>query len=101
MTKPRLAILDEPTSGLDVINSLEIREIIRSFVQEGISVLLSSHNMLEIDFLSDRVAIIDKGKILEIGEPELLKQEYSAQNLEEVFRRLNTMNKFINLLKRN
>jgi ABC-2 type transport system ATP-binding protein len=88
MTKPRLAILDEPTSGLDVINSLEIREIIRSFVQEGISVLLSSHNMLEIDFLSDRVAIIDKGKILEIGEPELLKQEYSAQNLEEVFRRL-------------
>ena len=59
MTKPRLAILDEPTSGLDVINSLEIREIIRSFVQEGTSVLLSSHNMLEIDFLSDRVAIID------------------------------------------
>ena len=88
MTKPRLAILDEPTSGLDVINSLEIREIIRSFVQEGISVLLSSHNMLEIDFLSDRVAIIDKGEILEIGEPEELKREYSAQNLEEVFRGL-------------
>ena len=68
-------------------------------MQEGISVLLSSHNMLEIDFLSDRVAIIDKGKILEIGEPELLKQEYSAQNLEEVFR-AGTMNKFINLLKK-
>lgn len=88
MTKPKLAILDEPTSGLDVINSLEVREVIKEFVKEGVSVLLSSHNMLEIDFLSDRVAIIDKGRILEIGEPKALKQKYSAENLEEVFRRL-------------
>jgi ABC-2 type transport system ATP-binding protein len=85
---PELAILDEPTSGLDVINSLEIREIIRGFVKEGISVLLSSHNMLEIEFLSDRVAIIDSGEILEIGSPEELKEKYSVRNLEEVFRRL-------------
>lgn len=88
MTKPKLAIFDEPTSGLDVINSLEVREVIKEFVKEGVSVLLSSHNMLEIDFLSDRVAIIDKGRILEIGEPKALKQKYSAENLEEVFRRL-------------
>ena len=88
MTMPGLAILDEPTSGLDVINSLEIREIIRGFVKEGISVLLSSHNMLEIEFLSDRVAIIDSGEILEIGSPEELKEKYSVRNLEEVFRRL-------------
>lgn len=88
MTKPKLAILDEPTSGLDVINSLEIREVIKEFVQEGVSVLLSSHNMLEIEFLSDRVAIIDKGRILEVGEPRALKEKYSAENLEEVFRRL-------------
>ncbi|HOL54822.1 MAG TPA: ABC transporter ATP-binding protein [bacterium] len=88
MTMPELAILDEPTSGLDVINSLEIREIIRGFVKEGISVLLSSHNMLEIEFLSDRVAIIDSGEILEIGSPEELKEKYSVRNLEEVFRRL-------------
>lgn len=88
MTKPKLAILDEPTSGLDIINSLEIREVIRGFVNEGVSVLLSSHNMLEIEFLSDRVAIIDKGQILEMGRSEELKEKYSAQNLEEVFRRL-------------
>ncbi|MGB9856746.1 MAG: ABC transporter ATP-binding protein [Dictyoglomaceae bacterium] len=88
MTKPKLAILDEPTSGLDVINSLEIREIIRKFVEEGISVLLSSHNMLEIEFLSDRVAIINKGKILDIGTPQELKEKYSSKNLEEVFRRI-------------
>jgi ABC-2 type transport system ATP-binding protein len=88
MTMPKLAILDEPTSGLDVINSLEIREIIRNFVKGGISVLLSSHNMLEIEFLSDRVAIIDNGRILEVGTPQELKEKYSAKNLEEVFRRI-------------
>lgn len=88
MTKPTLAILDEPTSGLDVINALEIREIIREYVREGTSVLLSSHNMLEIEFLSDRVALIDKGRILEIGTAEELKEKYSSKNLEEVFRRV-------------
>lgn len=86
MTRPELAILDEPTSGLDVINALEVREIVKRFSREGISVLLSSHNMLEIEFLSDRVGLIDKGKILDTGTPAALKDKYGAKNLEEVFR---------------
>jgi ABC-2 type transport system ATP-binding protein len=86
MTRPALAILDEPTSGLDVINSLEVREIIKRYAREGISVLLSSHNMLEIEFLSDRVALIDKGRILDAGTPRGLKEKYQAENLETVFR---------------
>ncbi len=86
MTKPALAILDEPTSGLDVINSLEVREIIKKFSREGISVLLSSHNMLEIEFLSDRVALIDRGRILDQGTSSGLKDKYQAPNLEVVFR---------------
>jgi ABC-2 type transport system ATP-binding protein len=86
MTRPALAILDEPTSGLDVINSLEVREIIKKYAREGISVLLSSHNMLEIEFLSDRVAMIDKGRILDSGTPQELKDKYQATNLEVVFR---------------
>ena len=85
MTKPKLAILDEPTVGLDVVNSIEIRKIIKDFVNKGVTVFLSSHNMLEIEFLSDRVALIDKGKILEIGKPKELKEKFHAQNLEEVF----------------
>lgn len=85
MTRPKLAILDEPTSGLDVINAVEIRKIIKQFAGEGMAVLLSSHNMLEIEFLSDRVGIIDKGQILAIGTPEELKQEHGSRNLEEVF----------------
>ena len=86
MTRPTLAILDEPTSGLDVINSLEVREIIKRYAKEGISVLLSSHNMLEIEFLSDRVALIDEGRILDSGTSQGLKDKYQAANLEVVFR---------------
>lgn len=85
MYKPKLAILDEPTSGLDVINSIEIRETIKSFTKIGVTVLLSSHNMLEVEFLSDRVALLDKGKILVEGKPEALKKEFNARNIEEVF----------------
>ncbi len=86
MTKPVLAILDEPTSGLDVINALEVREIVRRYVKEGTSVLLSSHNMLEIEFMSDQVALIDQGRILDAGSPAELKAKHDARNLEEVFR---------------
>lgn len=85
MVKPVLAILDEPTSGLDVINALEVRRIIKNFAELGMTVLLSSHNMLEVEFLSDRVAIINEGRILETGTPESLKKDYEARNLEEVF----------------
>ena len=86
MTRPTLAILDEPTSRLDVITSLEVREIIKRYAKEGISVLLSSHNMLEIEFLSDRVALIDEGRILDAGTSQGLKEKYSAAILEVVFR---------------
>ncbi len=85
MTMPKLAILDEPTSGLDVLNALEIRNTIKALAKEGMSVLVSSHNMLEIEYLCDRVAIIDKGIIHVSGTPRELKERYNAQNLEEVF----------------
>lgn len=85
MTLPRLAILDEPTSGLDVLNAIEIRNIIKDFAKKGMAVLLSSHNMLEIEYLSDRVALIHKGIIYETGTPSELKEKYRASNLEEVF----------------
>ena len=88
MTHPKLAILDEPTSGLDVINALEIRKIIKDLASKGMSFLISSHNMLEIEFISDRVGIISKGKLLVIGKTEELKQRYNVANLEEVFERV-------------
>ncbi len=85
MTKPRLAIIDEPTSGLDVVAAIDIRDSIRRAASEGMAVLLSSHNMLEIEYLSDRVAVIDNGTIHDIGTPQGLKEKYGKSNLEEVF----------------
>jgi len=85
MTKPKLAILDEVTSGLDVVNAFEIRELIRELSKQGVSVLLSSHNMLEVDLLCDRVAMIDEGKLILEGTPEELKKRYGVDSVEQVF----------------
>lgn len=85
MTSPRLAILDEVTSGLDVINAYEIREVIRKISKSGVTIIMSSHNMFEVDMLCDRVGMIDQGNLIEVGTPEELKQKYGKDNLEEVF----------------
>ena len=85
MVNPRLAILDEPTSGLDVLNAREVRKILKQASQEGLTILVSSHNMLEVEFLCDRIALIHNGMIVETGTVEELKERYKAQNIEEVF----------------
>ena len=88
MTDPKLAILDEPTSGLDVNNAQEIRRLIKNTAKQGATVLLSSHNMLEVEFLCDRIALISDGIIVEEGTPNTLMQKYDAKNIEEVFTRV-------------
>ncbi|MDH5267647.1 MAG: ABC transporter ATP-binding protein [Candidatus Bathyarchaeota archaeon] len=86
MTKPKLAVLDEPTAGLDVLHSVHVRGIIKQYVEkQGVTVLLSSHNMLEVEHLCNRVALINKGKIVAEGSPAELKKKANASNLEEVF----------------
>lgn len=85
MNNPRLAILDEPTSGLDVNNAQEIRNIIKNTTKDGTTILLSSHNMLEVEFLCDRIALINKGLIVEEGKPDDLMKKYKSKNIEEVF----------------
>lgn len=86
MTKPKLAILDEPTSGLDVMHSYHVREIIKRYVKEhGVTMLLSSHNMLEVEHLCDQVALVNKGKVVAEGRPQELKDKFGSANLEEVF----------------
>jgi len=86
MLKPKLAILDEPTSGLDIIHAYHVREIIKKYVREhGVTVLLSSHNMLEVEHLCNRVALINKGRLVAEGAPQELKEKFECSNLEEVF----------------
>lgn len=86
MMKPKLAILDEPTSGLDVVHAFHVRQMIKDYVDEmGVTVLLSSHNMLEVDYLCHRVALINEGRIVAEGKPEELRDRFSSENLEQVF----------------
>ena len=89
MNKPKLAILDEPTSGLDVLNAMEIRRMIKRLAKEdGTSFLLSSHNMLEIEFVSDYVGIVAKGHLMTEGAVPELKERYKTSNFEEIFERV-------------
>jgi len=84
--RPRLAILDEPTSGLDVEASYELRRTIARYSREhGVTVVLSSHNMLEVEYLCDRVALIRSGRIVEEGTPREIVEKYGASNLEEAY----------------
>ena len=85
MIKPKLAILDELTSGLDVINAQTIRRTVKESAKQGTTVLLSSHNMLEVELMCDRIALINDGLIVATGTPKDLKTEYHATNIEEVF----------------
>ena len=89
MVKPKLAILDEPTSGLDVVHAIHVRNIIKDYARKhGITILLSSHNMLEVEYLCDRVGILHKGKLYVEDHPRELLRKYNASNLEEVFSKL-------------
>ncbi|MFD3156157.1 ATP-binding cassette domain-containing protein [Haloimpatiens sp. FM7330] len=68
-----VVLLDEPTLGLDPQAAINLREIILDIKKEGRTVLLTTHYMEEADFLSDRIAIIDNGKIIALDTPKNLK----------------------------
>lgn len=61
LSKPTLLILDEPTNGLDPVGIEELRELIRSFPQKGITVILSSHILSEVQQIADHIGIISEG----------------------------------------
>jgi ABC-2 type transport system ATP-binding protein len=79
---PELLFLDEPTIGLDPLAARGLREVIRNLNQQGKTIFLTSHYMFEIDALCDRVAIMNKGKILITDTPSALKKVVA--NLEVV-----------------
>jgi len=74
MTRPKILFLDEPTIGLDPQTRLKIWEHIREINDSGTTIFLTTHYMDEADNLSDRIAIIDNGKIIVTETPDNLKQ---------------------------
>jgi ABC-2 type transport system ATP-binding protein len=65
--RPRLVILDEPMNGLDPIGRAELRDLLLSLKKEGVTVFLSSHVLADIETTADRVAILDRGRIVRTG----------------------------------
>jgi ABC-2 type transport system ATP-binding protein len=79
---PKVVFLDEPTIGLDVMTARSIREFLKTEArQHGRTIMLATHNMAEVDAICDRVAIIDKGRIIAHGTPDELKRSLGVPAL--------------------
>lgn len=81
VNQPQILFLDEPTAGLDPTSSLAIHNIIIQERDRGATVFLTTHDMVEADKLSDRVAFMNKGKIVALDTPLNLKQQYGKRAL--------------------
>jgi ABC-2 type transport system ATP-binding protein len=86
LAKPKLLILDEPTSGLDPIGVRDARDWILSARERGCSVLVSSHQLSEVERTCDQIAIIDEGMLVAKGSLDELVEE--GETLEDAFVRL-------------
>ena len=74
MGDPRIVFLDEPTTGLDPRSRRTVWRIVRDLVDEGVTIFLTTHYLEEADQLADRVAVLDRGKVIAEGSPEELKR---------------------------
>ena len=85
ISNPKIAFLDEPTIGMDARARRKTWEFIGSLKHEKKTVILTTHYIEEAEALSDRVGIIDYGKLIELGTPEELMKKHKTKSLEEVF----------------
>ena len=96
INKPKIVFLDEPTTGLDPQARRNLWDLIKEIRSKGTTVVITTHYMDEAEILCDRVAIIEKGKIISLDSPEKLidnllasgferKKEVKSANLEDVF----------------
>lgn len=86
LNNPRILFLDEPTASLDPDIADKTRKLLKRIrEEEGLSILYTSHNMKEMEEMSDRILFMDRGKILALGRPEEIEEKFHGASLEEVF----------------
>jgi ABC-2 type transport system ATP-binding protein len=78
---PALLFLDEPTSGLDPSAAAALHALLRQLHDEGVTIVLSSHDMAEVDLLCSRVAILDRGSLMACDSPTHLKAAYRRREI--------------------
>jgi ABC-2 type transport system ATP-binding protein len=79
--QPDVLVLDEPTVGLDIESRLAVWDFLRQLRAQGTTVLMTSHYLEEVDALSDRVAIIDRGTVIAVGTPSELKDRVGGDRI--------------------
>jgi len=85
---PEIMLFDEPTSGLDVTAIRNVHEFIENCKNEGKTIVFSSHSMVEVEKLCDKIGIIHKGKLVDVGTIDELLNKHNAKTLEDVFVKL-------------
>jgi ABC-2 type transport system ATP-binding protein len=85
MGRPQLIFLDEPTTGLDPRSRQIMWQLIRSLVAEGVTILLTTQYLEEADQLADRIAVLDRGRIVAEGTPEELKRRIPGAHIRVRF----------------
>lgn len=82
--EPEVLLLDEPTIGLDIVSKKALRNTIKKLHEKGLTILLTSHDLDDIEFVCDRVIIINHGKIIYDDSLAQLKKEYLKKKIVEV-----------------
>ncbi len=85
LSKANLIILDEPMSGLDPIARINLKAQLVKYKKEGRSIFFSSHVLSDVDEICDRIAILDKAKLIFVGKSKDFKKLYKEDNLEKAF----------------
>jgi len=78
---PKVLILDEPTVGLDIESRNIIWDLLKNLKNDGMTIILSSHYLNEIDYLADTVVIINDGKVIDQGNPNYLKSKLGGERI--------------------
>jgi len=86
LNRPRILFLDEPTASLDPAMANKVRKILTSLKKEyGSTIVYTSHNMREIEQISDRIIFLNRGSIIADGTPDQITEFFQKDSLEEVF----------------
>lgn len=99
ITRPALIFLDEPTTGLDPRTRTQMWDTIRDLVKQGSTIVLTTQYLDEADQLTDRVAVIDHGKLVKIGTPQELKQQIGGTDLSFTIRDKSQVNSATRLVE--
>ncbi|HDN75650.1 MAG TPA: ABC transporter ATP-binding protein [Acidilobales archaeon] len=99
LTNPEVLLLDEPTLGLDVESARAVRELMQKLAKEGRTILVTGHNMFEIEQIADNVTIINEGRVIAQGTPSELKERVGLIHKVSIKISSGNVRQFVNYLK--